>query len=236
MTPDDAKRASIIYGPDIAAFKGKTTCTGALPRAPTFVAEPIPAPILEHHSNVTLCVDFFFVQGLAFFHTISRGIGYRTAHPVPDRTRGTILKHLRHVIVAVYTARGFTVHDVHGDNEFECDRAALLPKTMNLVPADSHVGEVERSIRTIKERLRTCAHGRLFERLPNLFVTHMVADAIRYLNQFPHANGISSTLSPTGIVTRVAPPDYKPHAGQIRLLRASLRGQRSQQHAALSLT
>jgi hypothetical protein len=37
---------------------------------------------------------------------------------------------------------------------------------------------------------------------------NMVADAIRCLNQFPHANGISSTLSPTGIVTGVAPPDY----------------------------
>jgi hypothetical protein len=68
---------------------------------------------LEHHSIVTLCVAFFFVQGLAFFHTISRGIGYRTAHPVPDGTRGTIIKHQRHVI-AFYTARGFTVRDVHG--------------------------------------------------------------------------------------------------------------------------
>jgi hypothetical protein len=70
VTPDDAKRALIIYGPDIATLKGKTTRSVAAPRAPTFVAEPIPAPILEHHRNVTLCADFFFVQGIPFFHTI----------------------------------------------------------------------------------------------------------------------------------------------------------------------
>jgi hypothetical protein len=58
VTPDDAKRALIIYGPDIAALKDKTTQTGAAPRAPAFVAKPIPATILEHQSNVTLCVDF----------------------------------------------------------------------------------------------------------------------------------------------------------------------------------
>ena len=156
VTPDDAKRALIIYGPDIAALKDKTTQTGAAPRAPAFVAKPIPATILEHQSNVTLCVDFFFVQDLAYFHTISRGLGYRTAHSVPDRTQGTILKHLRHVI-AVYTARGFT--------------------------------------------------GLPFERLRRLFVTHMVADAIRCLNQIPPTNGISSTLSPAGIMTGVAPPE-----------------------------
>ena len=66
VTPDDARRATHIYGPDIAALKGKTVRSTAAPRAPTFEAVPLPAPITVHHRNVTLCVDFFFVQGIGF--------------------------------------------------------------------------------------------------------------------------------------------------------------------------
>ena len=109
----------------------------------------------------------------------------------------------------MYQARGLTVCDVHGDHEFGCIRESLRPIGLHGVPADSHVGEVERSIRTVKERLRSCAHGLPFKRLPRLLVQYMVADTIRCLNQFPWPNGISATMSPaTSIVTGVGTPDY----------------------------
>jgi hypothetical protein len=73
VTPDDAKRALIIYGPDIAALKGKTVKSTAEARAPTFVAVPLPAPIMEHHRNVTLCLDFFLSKAL-HFSTLSPGV------------------------------------------------------------------------------------------------------------------------------------------------------------------
>ena len=98
VTPDDARHASHIYGPDIAVLKGKMTRGAAAPRAPTFQAVPLPAPITTHHRNITLCVDFFFVQGIGFLHTISRGIGYRTVSPVADRTHKTILRELLTVL------------------------------------------------------------------------------------------------------------------------------------------
>ncbi|KAI2509414.1 Reverse transcriptase (RNA-dependent DNA polymerase) [Fragilaria crotonensis] len=79
---------------------------------------------------------------------------------------------------------------------------------MNIVTTDSHVGEIERSIRTIKERLRSSVHGLPFKRLPRIMITHMVSDSVRCLNQFPRANGISSTMSPATIVTGSASPDY----------------------------
>ena len=207
VTVDDARRANCIYGPDLAVCKGKTTRSAAAPRAPTFIAVPIPAPVLEHHSNVTLCVDFLFVQGLGFLHTISRNIGYRTSHPVLDRTRGTIVKHLQHDI-DVYTTRGLNICDVHGDNEFECARHSLLPVALDIVPADCHVSEVERSNRTIKERLRACAHGLPFKRLPKLLVTQMMRHVLQSLNNFPWDNGISDTLSPATIVTGVGAPKF----------------------------
>ena len=207
VSPDDAHRALAIYGPDVATLKGKTTRATAAARAPTYLAVPLPPTVLEHHRNVTLCVDFFFVQELCFFHTISRDIGFRTVAPVTDRSFKTILHELQ-AAIQLYTARGFTVCDIHGDHEFECTRLALSPIHLNIVAADGHVGEVERSIRTIKERLRACAHGLPYRRLPKLLLRHMVTDVVRCLNLFPWPAGISDTLSPSTIVTGQPRPDF----------------------------
>jgi hypothetical protein len=150
VTPDDAQRALLaIYGPDVATHKGKMTRAGAVARAPTFEAVPIPLPIRQHHCNVTLCIDFFFVQGVPFLHTIFRGMGYRTAVPVADGSYNTILKQTRSVI-KLYTLRGFHVRDIHADEEFDCIRADVLPINLNVVGA---------SIRPIKKCVRACAHG-----------------------------------------------------------------------------
>ena len=83
ITPDDARRALLIYGPDIATLKGKMTRLSAAPRVPTFESVPIPAPILDHHRNVTLCVDLFFVQGLRVSpHRLARDrFSHRGPHP-----------------------------------------------------------------------------------------------------------------------------------------------------------
>ena len=207
VTPDDASRALLIYGPDVAVLKGKMTRSRASPRAPTFEAVPIPAPLLQHQRNVTLCVDFFFVQGIGFLHTISRGIGFRTVAPIVDRSHKTILKELS-TVISVYQARGLVVQDIHADNEFECIRHDVRPVALNIVPSDSHVGEVERSIRTIKDRLRSAVHGLPFKRYPKLMIRHLVSDAVRCLNQFPRKNGVSDTMSPATIVMGIGTPDF----------------------------
>ena len=96
----------------------------------------------------------------------------------------------------LYRARGFNVVDVHADNEFMCVKEEFRPIHMDIVPADRHVGEIERSVKTVKERLRSTVHGLAFKRTPKLLVRHIVADAVRCLNQFPWANGISAHTSP----------------------------------------
>jgi Zinc knuckle len=70
VTVDDAKRAMLIYGPDLATIKGKTTRGKFAPHAPDFRAIPIPAPILEHHQAVTLCIDFFLYKGKFFYMSV----------------------------------------------------------------------------------------------------------------------------------------------------------------------
>ena len=207
LTGDDALRALTIYGPDIATLKGKMTRATAAARAPSFTAIPLPAPILAHHPNVSLCVDFFFIDSHCFLHTISRQIGFRTAIPVPDRKAPTILKEFRRVI-HLYTLRGFNVTDIHGDHEFACVQPDLAPIHFNIMAADGHVGEVERSIRTIKERYRAFAHGLPFRRHPILLLHSIIVEVIRCLNQFPWKYGISPTLSPATIVTGCPRVDF----------------------------
>jgi hypothetical protein len=62
-------------------------------------------------------------------------------------------------VLCLYHSRGFVVTDVHCDNEFECIRNLVLPVNLNVTAAEAHVGKVERSIRTIKERNRSTVHG-----------------------------------------------------------------------------
>jgi len=99
------------------------------------------------------------------------------------------------------------VCDIHADQEFACVHTDLLPVELNIVPDDSRVGELERSIRTIKEHLRSCVHGLPFQRVPKLLIQHMVTDVIHCLNQFLWKNGISFDMSPATLVTGHQMPD-----------------------------
>ena len=207
VTVDDAKRALLIYGPDVPSLKGKTTKQSAPPHIPTTLGAPLPAPILADHPAITVCADFFFVQGLPFLHTISRAIHYRTALSVPDRSKRTILPELRRVFRR-YQARGFLLAGLHADGEFECIRDDVHPVPVDIVAADCHVGEVERSIRTLKERLRAAVHGMPYRRLPKLMVRELVTDITRSLNLFPPPDGVYPTMSPATIIDGTPLPDF----------------------------
>jgi hypothetical protein len=207
VTPNNAARALIIYCPDLATLKGKTTRAAAPPTVPALEAVPIPPPVLAHHRTVvTLCIDFFCARSRVLPRNL-QGIGFRTVIPVPDRTRSTILRETL-AVIHLYTRRGFTDRALHADGKFDCIRATVLPVALDVVAAGSHVGEVERSIRTIKKRLRASVHGFPFRRLPKILITHLVANVVRCLNQFLHPNRVSNALSPASLVTGVASPDY----------------------------
>ena len=67
---------------------------------------------------------------------------------------------------------------------------------MDIALADSHVGEIERSVKTVKECLRSTVHWLFLKCIPKFRVLHIVGDAVRCLNQFPRANGISAGTCP----------------------------------------
>jgi hypothetical protein len=159
---------------------------------------------MEHHLQITLCVNYFYVQGLCFLHTISRDIQFCTVHPVPNRS-APVMKKVLLSVLRQYSDRGFQVVTISADAEFSVLRDTVGPIRLDIVPTDQHVGEVERLIRTIKERLRSCVHGLPYRRLPRVMIVSMVIDVVRLLNMFPSITGVSSTLSPSTIVTGLPP-------------------------------
>lgn len=77
--------------------------------------------------------------------------------------------------------------------------------------ADDHVADIERMIRTVKERCRATYSTLPFKCIPSVMISHMVRNAVFWLNAFPHDNGISRMHSPRYIMTGVQ-LDYNKHA------------------------
>jgi hypothetical protein len=55
-------------------------------------------------------------------------------------------------------------------------------RAFELTARDAHVGEIERSIRTIKERVRADVHDMPYKRLPKMMMIEFVRRAVMILN------------------------------------------------------
>ena len=91
-------------------------------------------------------------------HTISRSFKFRTVEETNNRNQKTMMNSIMNA-VKLYKDRGLAVVNIHADNKFECCRAELSPIILNIAGAGMHVGEVERSIQTIKEQVRCSIRG-----------------------------------------------------------------------------
>ena len=173
---------------------------------PVYIKVPIPSYIVEHHSQVTLCIDYFFIQGIPFLHTIAQKLQFRTVSAVKDRKKNNILTDI-HNVLAIYQGRGFTITEIKAHLEFECIRNDMRPIDMDIVPVDEHVGEIERSVRTTKETTRCTVQGLPYKRYPRLLMKGVIDNATRCLNQLPADDDLSDRISPVSLVTGMGPID-----------------------------
>lgn len=208
VTVEDARRAELIYGKDIAFLKGKTTASAAKPHVEDFIPTALPPDILTLHPTVTLCIDLFYVLGLGFHLSTSRNIHYLSCHAIADRTKSALQECLKKDL-KLYQDRGFQPTAVHADGEFNTMRSSFPNIHFTICSADDHVPEIERAIRTVKEYVRTTIHGMPYARLPRILVRELATAAIRNINMFPHPDGISNTMSPATLVTGVPKSDYR---------------------------
>jgi hypothetical protein len=104
------------------------------------------------------------------------------------------------------------------DGQFEPIRGdhATINIALNIAGHDDHVSEVERYIRTLKERARSIYNTVPFTRFPARMIVEMIHYCSFWLNSFPHPDGISDTLSPRTIVTGRT-VDFRRHCRRRRL-------------------
>ena len=108
----------------------------------------------------------------------------------------------------MYEARGFTVESMRGDMEFVSIRNSILPVRLDATARNEHVPSVERSIRSVKDRMRTIVHGLPYKSYSPLMLRSLAYFTVRLMNSFPAPNGVSDDHSPLTIVTGVPKPSY----------------------------
>jgi hypothetical protein len=196
----DIMAAEDIFGPNLGSLKGKTVRHKNI-HVPSLVAD-VPYEIIRAHRDVTLCFDIMFVNRIAFLVTVSRSIRFGTTERLVSRKSGVVAKALVNV-VRFYRQRGFRVKECHGDGEFEALRAdvADVHAQLNVTSENEHVPEVERYIRTIKERCRAVYNTVPFKRLPGMMIVEMIHSCNYWLNMFPANDGVSAAQSPRRIMT-----------------------------------
>ena len=167
--------------------------------------------ILKHYGEVTLCVDLMYVNKVPLLVTLSRNIKFGTVEAVLDQKEATILRCVKGV-VSLYRKAGFKVTTTLMDGEFVPLRSGLaeLGLRLNETSRDEHVGDIERYIRTVKERMRAIYNTLPFQKIPARLVIEMAKTAVFWLNAFPMAGGASHDLSPRTIITGQQ-LDYKRH-------------------------
>ena len=109
VTLDDTKRASHVYGEEVATIKGKTIQKKQHP-AEYQNSVKLPNTILNKYNKVHLMVDDIFIQGIQFLTTISHELKCRTAKALPytfkkGAKREDILRGIQKVI-KLYQCRG----------------------------------------------------------------------------------------------------------------------------------
>src|SRR5210317_1268682 len=182
VTVGDIRRSHAIYGPPIPPIKGRTRYQESGRVRENEIVE-LPVELYEDMKNATLCADFFYVNRITVFHTISRRLGYRTVSFPTSRSKASIMKEIRDVR-QIYHSRGFRITDMHTDNEFKAIGNEVLPIRLTCCGVDDHVPEVERSIQTIKNESRTVCHAMPYKCLPRIVVRELIKQGTTFLNAF----------------------------------------------------
>jgi hypothetical protein len=116
---------------------------------------------MSRYREVILAGDIMYVNRIPLFVSISRHIKFSTAEMVKSETATQLLASIK-LVMQAYTTRGFLVTNLMVNGKFKPLRGDLagLGIAVNCVSQDEHVPEIERHIRTLKERTR-CIYNQL---------------------------------------------------------------------------
>ena len=119
------------------------------------------------------------INKLQFFITKSRGIKFTTGEYISNSYRDTLISSIVQ-IKQVYMQRSFIIKRMLMDGQFKGLENSISKEqiTLNIDSRAEHVSEVERMIRTIKERARGIYSTLPFKKLPGRLIIELVAFCI----------------------------------------------------------
>lgn len=206
ITRRDIAIAEDVYGPNLGSIKGKTPS-----RTVKHVhgnTDPVPPDILKRHGQLSIAIDIMYVNKIPFLVTNSRSLRFGTITHLSDKQTPTVSAALK-AVITTYQQRGFEVANIFADHDFE--RLRPYHPSLNTTGEDDHVPEIERYIRTVKDRMRSAYRMLPFKYIPRLVLIQLACNCVLWLNAFPHPDGVSSEYSPRYIMTG-RELDYNKHA------------------------
>ena len=197
----DFQNSKQFFGPSRAIVRGKTVRVVPDRVDPEYIT--IPKDFILLHKKIVLVADVMFVNSVAFLVTMSRKIKFLMVEHLRSRSAKQLVHSLKNVI-GLYVRNNQHVSTILTDTEFTSVIDPILGKTVvNNTAAREHVAEIERSIRTVKERCREVVSTPPFDVLPKLIITNIIKFGVFWLNAFPVKNGCSEVLSPREVVTQM---------------------------------
>ena len=172
------------------------------------------APLIqETHPSDNLDIDFLYCQGAPYlliksttikfqaiqtFNRISKSQKEGARRVTYKRGPSDIIKGVEKLI-NLFRKRGLNLEVVNADNEFQ-KLDGKISAHLEICASGQHVSRIERAIRTIKDRVRCFWVSLPFKRVPKIMIDDCLVMVISCLNDFPNNEGISTTISPAGIV------------------------------------
>ena len=197
ITRENILAAEHIYGTNLASLKGKTVhrsiahATGETAGVPQSVWD-------AQQGSVNLAIDIFYVNNITFFVTMSRNIRFITTSHLINRQIPTLRDHLK-ATINIYKKRGFQIKTIFADPEFDPLRAYF--PNLQTVGADDHVADIERCIRSLKDKIRSALHNLQFRKIPKAMIIRLVYNVTFWSNAFIPKGGVSTQYSPRYIIT-----------------------------------
>ncbi|KAL7504781.1 LOW QUALITY PROTEIN: hypothetical protein ACHAXN_004296, partial [Cyclotella atomus] len=141
-----------------------------------------------------------FLNGLPFFVTKSRGLNCSLLN---ISLAGPLLNPFaKHCKTHLPPIGGFQVHTCLMDMEFKKLTDLVDDVVVNATAAREHVGDIEREIRTMRDRSRSTTSELPYSHcMPDPFIVYLIKFIVMWLNAFASDSGASNIYSPREIVT-----------------------------------
>jgi hypothetical protein len=177
-----------MYGPDLAAVRGKTV------KRPSISSrfDPIPSPT---DVPLSMCVDIMFVDKSAYFISVTQPLGLTMITELGRTTASRAKDSIRKALISQmnpYKARGFIIKTLLSDGEgamasltSELEAAGII---VNPVGPGQHVHPIERKIREVKEHARGIFNTLPF-RLASFLLVWLLCFVVSRINMIPHRGG-----------------------------------------------